>query len=188
MNSRLHKFLIFTCLMPFAVLQTACHNGTTGEVMGVAKQNKEKKDSPFIAGNQKILQLETEEIELFIQRYGWKMQHSGTGLYYQILDAGTGETFKEGDDVQLSYQTFSLDGKLIYDSKEDGNKLFRVARSEEIAGLHEAAQMLRPGAKARLIVPSHLAYGVAGDGNKINGRMAIAMEISIDKQQLAFDN
>lgn len=179
MNSRLHQFLIFACLLTTALLLTACHNGTTSEVTGVAKQKKEKKDSPFIAGNQKILQLETEEIELFIHRYGWEMQHSGTGLYYQILDAGTGETFKEGDDVRLSYQTFSLDGKLLYDSKEDGDKQFRVARSEEIAGLHEAAQLLRPGAKARLLIPSHLAYGVAGDGNKINGRMAIAMEITI---------
>lgn len=180
MDARLHTSFLFACLLSFAVMLTACHNGTTGEVTGVAKQNKEKKDSPFIAGNQKILQLETEEIELFINRYGWKMQHSGTGLYYQILDAGAGETFKEGDDVQLSYQTFSLDGKLLYDSKEDGDKLFRVAQSEEIAGLHEAVQLMRPGAKARLIIPSHLAYGVAGDGNKINGRMAIAMEITID--------
>jgi len=109
------------------------------------------------------------------------MQKTGTGLHIQILEPGSGETFKEGDEVRFGYQTFLLDGKMIYDSKEDGDKQFRVARSEEISGLHEAAQMLRPGAKARLVIPSYLAYGVAGDGDRINGRNAIAMIVEINE-------
>ena len=39
--------------------------------------------------------------------------------------------------------------------------------------------ILRPGAKARLVIPSYMAYGVSGDGNKINGRLPVAMTIEI---------
>jgi len=47
--------------------------------------------------------------------------------------------------------------------------------------LHEAVQHLKRGAEARLVLPSHLAYGVAGDGNKVKGRKSIAMVIQISK-------
>lgn len=109
------------------------------------------------------------------------MTRTGTGLYIQILSPGQGETFREPNEVTLSYKTFLLDGTLVYDSDDDGLKTFTVCRSEEIDGLHEAVQLLRPGAKARLVIPSHLAYGVAGDGDRINGRMPIAMTIEITK-------
>ena len=121
------------------------------------------------------MRMEQEEMELFIKRYNWDMQRSGTGLYYQILNPGQGDLFHEGDMVTLKYRTFLLSGERIYDSESNGVKTFKVARSEEIVALHEIATLLRPGAKVRLVIPSHLAYGVSGDGNKINGRMPIAM-------------
>ena len=130
-------------------------------------------------GNKRIIHLENEEIELFIQRYGWKMEKTGTGLYVQILDEGRGELIKEDDMVHLQYQTFLLSGEKIYDSKEDGEKVFKVAKSEEINGLHEAVRLLRPGGKARLIIPSYMAYGVAGDGDKVDGREPVVMIVQV---------
>jgi len=47
--------------------------------------------------------------------------------------------------------------------------------------LHEAVQLLRPGAKARLVIPSYLAYGVAGDGDRIQGLQPIIMEITLSE-------
>jgi FKBP-type peptidyl-prolyl cis-trans isomerase len=39
--------------------------------------------------------------------------------------------------------------------------------------------MLRPGARARLVIPSYLAYGVAGDGDRIQGLQPVMMEIKL---------
>lgn len=143
------------------------------------QQPEEDKEAPYIEGNKKILRWEDEEMSLFIKRYGWDMQRTGTGMYYQILEPGNGDPFQEGDDITLEYKTFLLSGELVYDSEHDGVKRFKVGRSEEIDALHEAAALLRPGARARLVIPSYMAYGVSGDGKKINGRLPIAMMIEI---------
>ena len=147
--------------------------------MTTSQEAATDKNAPYVEGNKKIVQWESEEIDLFIKRYGWNTTKTGTGLRIEILDPGKGDLFQEGDRVKLAYKTFLLSGKMVYRSDQDGVKEFTVGRSEEITGLHEAVQMLRPGAKARLVIPSHLAYGVAGDGDRINGRVPIAITLDV---------
>lgn len=162
------------------LLPAACHNKPTGSVVADSHAPKEDKEAPFVEGNKRIIQLENEEMCLFISRYHWNMQQTGSGLYVEILDPGKGDLFEEGDEITMSYKTFLLDGELIYDSEHDGLKQFKVAKSPEIEALHEAVQMLRPGAAARIVTPSYLAYGVAGDGDKVNGRMPLAVIFKIE--------
>ncbi|MBO4232563.1 MAG: FKBP-type peptidyl-prolyl cis-trans isomerase [Bacteroidales bacterium] len=159
----------------------ACDNTqeTTGVVQPVTKVEEKEEYDPFIEGNRNILRMEDEDIQLFLKRYGWNTDKKESGLYIEVLETGSGETFKEGDEVQLDYVTQLLDGEVVYSSKEDGVKKFKVDKSEEIAGLHEAVKYLRHGARARIVLPSYLAYGVAGDGNKIKGRKSLAMTIEI---------
>ena len=177
-----HSHRVLFLLPLFAGLLVACHNGQTGTVVDTDKKEKVDKEAPYVEGNKKILQWESEEMELFIKRYQWNMTKTGTGLYIQIINPGSGDLFKEGDIVKMDYQTYLLTGEKIYDSETDGEKIFTVAKSEEIDALHEAVQMLRPGAQARLVIPSYLAYGVAGDGNKVNGRLSLAMTITVKNQ------
>lgn len=173
------KYIILLCLLLSITSLVGCQHRETGKVLTTSQTPKEDTEKPYIEGNKEIMRLEQEEMELFIKRYGWTMQRSGTGLYYQILVPGHGKPFQEGDNVTLKYRTFLLSGERIYDSESDGLKTFKVARSEELVALHEIATQLRPGAKARLVIPSHLAYGVSGDGNKVNGRMPIAMTVEV---------
>jgi peptidylprolyl isomerase len=72
-----------------------------------------------------------------------------------------------------------LSGEEIYNSDNNGVKQFVVEKSEEIAGLHEAVQLMNRGAEARLIIPSHLAYGASGDGYKIKPYQTIIMKITL---------
>ena len=137
-----------------------------------SSEPQEEVFDPYVEGNKRILALETEEIELVIKRHHWNMQETGTGLYYELLSPGTGECFVEGDSVAMKYTIALLSGNVIYDSETDGVKTFRVEKSEEIPALHEVAKLVSPGAKVRMVVPSHLAYGAGGDGNKIKGREA----------------
>ncbi|MCQ2265904.1 MAG: FKBP-type peptidyl-prolyl cis-trans isomerase [Bacteroidales bacterium] len=157
----------------------ACGHKTTGVVTVGGNEVVEEKLDPFIQGNKRILALEQEEIALVIKRHHWNMTTTGTGLNYEILKQGRGECFVEGDSVALKYTIQLLSGEEVYNSETDGIKTFRVEKSEEIPALHEMAKLLSPGAKARLVVPSHLAYGVSGDNNRIKGREALIMNVEI---------
>jgi len=107
------------------------------------------------------------------------MTTTETGLRYEILKKGNGQKIKLGETVTLEYYTSLLSGEEIYNSKNDGEKQFVVEKTEEIAGLHEAVQLMNKGSEARLIIPSHLAYGSSGDGNKIKQYQTIIMKIRI---------
>lgn len=176
----MRKYFIVITIVLFLCFLAACGDQkATGSVVTSSEEVKEDKDAPYVEGNKNIMRRENEEMQMFIRRYGWKMQRTPTGLYVEVLESGDGELFKENDRVAMAYKTFLLSGEQIYSSDSSGVKVFMVNRSEEIDALHEAVQMLRPGAKARLVIPSYLAYGVAGDGDRIQGLQPIVMEVRV---------
>ena len=50
------------------------------------------------------------------------MTETQTGLWYQILLKGEGETFRENDNVIMEYECSLLDGTRCYSSNELGAK------------------------------------------------------------------
>lgn len=167
-------------LILLVVLSVACKQKPVEQV-SINGDNAvvEEEFDPYIEGNRRILALENEEIDLVVKRHHWNMMETGTGLRYQILEPGNGHLFVEGDSVAFNYTISLLSGKEVYNSETDGVKTFRVEKSEEIPALHELAKLVSPGTKVRAIVPSHLAYGAAGDGNKIVGREPLIYSIEI---------
>ncbi len=173
-------YSIFICILSMTLLLASCdRKSTTGMVVKDSKTSADDTINPYVEGNKNIMRRQNEEIQMFLNRYGWQMDRTGTGLYIKITNPGHGDTFKENDRVTLEYSTFLLSGEKIYDSETLGMKTFLVNRSEEIDALHEAAQLLRPDAEATLIIPSYLAYGVAGDGDRIDGLQPIIMKIKV---------
>lgn len=172
-NTSSNYLIILFCFL------LSCNNQSpTGVIQSSSTKNEET--NPFILGNKKIIELENEDIELFLKRYKWEMKQTGTGLRYEITNKGTGKNIEAGETVTLEYRTLLLTGEEIFNSKDAGVKKFIVERSEEIAGLHEAVKLMNKGAEARLIIPSHLAYGASGDGNKIKPYQTIIMKIVIN--------
>ncbi|MDR2979992.1 MAG: FKBP-type peptidyl-prolyl cis-trans isomerase [Bacteroidales bacterium] len=176
MKNRWTFFLILSLLCTVF----ACRDHKPIDVVQTQQSQSVTEEDPLIKTNAKIVQLEDEEITLFIQRYGWEMQKTESGLRYQITHATGGKIPKPGDEVVLKYVMKLLSGETVYTSTEDGLMTFKVEKSEAIPGLHEAVQLMRMGETARLVLPSHLAYGASGDGRMI-GRytpLAIIMEIT----------
>ena len=186
----MRKILLLLIIAVFVSGFSACRDQqATGSVVSSSETVQEEKDSPYMEGNKNIMRRENEEMQMFIKRYGWEMERTPTGLYIQILDPGKGDLFRENDRVAMEYRTFLLSGEQVYSSDSTGLKVFLVNRSEEIDALHQAAQMLRPGARARLVIPSYLGYGVAGDGDRIQGLQPFMMEVRIlDKNEKIPEN
>ncbi len=149
-----------------------------------AVRNKEKidgkeLDKSLIEANKKAVKAEDQQIEDLLDRYNWDMETTGTGLRYTIADPGEGPKVKDGDEVTINYETRLITGDVVYSSDEDGPLTFIVGKSDVIAGVQEGVRMLGKGGKARLVIPSHLGYGLIGDQDKIRQKATLIYEIEV---------
>lgn len=96
------------------------------------------------------------------------VQSTPSGLYYQVLRPGGGERLQWGDRVRVHYRGHFLDGK-TFDSSYRRDQPLEFYIGNMIDGWNEGLQLLRPGAKARLLVPARLGYGEEGlkSGEKV---------------------
>lgn len=129
--------------------------------------------------NRYLVKDENEEIENYVRRHGLEMTATGTGLRYAVLKKGTGPKVEPGNTVTLEYELTSITGDLIYSSEKDGPKTFVVGGSPVESGLDEAVRYLHLGDVAKLIIPSHLAYGLPGDNKEISNRMTLIYTIKL---------
>ena len=107
------------------------------------------------------------------------MTETGTGLRYRIVKQGDTALIKTKDIVSMEYEVRLLDGEVIYSSKEFGPKVFVVGRGGVESGLEEALLHLHKGDVAEIILPSHLAFGLLGDGDRIPPKSALVYKVKI---------
>lgn len=129
--------------------------------------------------NKKLSKTEDDQIRDLVKRYGWKMEETGTGLRIMIYKKGEGLQPKNGNSVKINFNVKLINGNVVYSSKEEGPREFLLGRSDEISGLHEALLLMHVGDKAKLIVPSHLAFGLMGDDEKIPKRATLIYDVEL---------
>lgn len=171
----LQKFIhIFFALLVLGIL-FSCSNTTEKQeenTYGARKESLEK-------ANRYLVRTELEDIENYIRRHGWNMQETGTGLRYEIYKEGDGEAAEKGRIAVLKYQTWLITGKQVYSSDSTGFKEFKIGKGGVESGLEEAVLLMNRGDKMRLIIPSHLAFGLLGDNNKIPPRSTVVYDIEL---------
>jgi len=129
----------------------------------VRHNNKPLTQKQLMAFNRKIMRQEKRNINAFVKAHHWNMKESGTGLRYQILVTGKGAKAHTGQIAKIRYSVELFDGQKIY----SGVTSFRIGYGGVESGLEEGILLLKVGDKAKFILPSHLAYGLSGDGDKI---------------------
>jgi FKBP-type peptidyl-prolyl cis-trans isomerase FkpA len=104
-------------------------------------------------------------IQDYLAKNNIKAEKSESGLYYQVMDPGTGAALNVGDSVSLHYTGTFLDGK-VFDSSRESGKPFTIAAGTGgvVPGFDEGVMKLKQGGKAKLFIPSALAYGAQGGG------------------------
>lgn len=173
--------LAINVLLLFTVTSSSCKqpNPSNQQLEHDAAQVKES----LIKANRYLIRTEEEDINDFLHRYGWTMQKTGTGLRYAIESAGNGDLVRYGQLVTLRYKVMLLTGDVIYSSDQLGFKQFTVGRGGVETGLEEGIRLLRKGDKAKFILPSHLAFGLLGDSEKIPPRTPIVYLIEVVEVQ-----
>lgn len=101
-----------------------------------------------------------------------------SGLQYKVLKAGAGAKPKSTDTVTTHYRGTLIDGT-EFDSSYKRGQPARFPVNRVIAGWTEALQLMEVGAKWQLFVPSNLAYGARGSGDKIGPNATLIFEVEL---------
>jgi FKBP-type peptidyl-prolyl cis-trans isomerase FklB len=106
-----------------------------------------------------------------------------SGLQYEILKDGNGQSPTASSTVTTHYTGTLMDGT-VFDSSVERGQPAQFPVNGVIKGWTEALQLMKPGSKWKLYIPSDLAYGDGGSPPKIQPGATLIFEvelISVDK-------
>jgi len=147
----------------------------------VAKKMQERqlKEREEQAGKNK------EEGAKFLEENGKRagVKTTASGLQYEVITEGKGDHPKASDNVTVHYKGTLINGE-TFDSSYDRGQPVTFPLGNVIPGWTEGVQLMTPGSKYKLYIPSDLAYGERGAGVKIGPNQTLIFEvelISVDK-------
>ncbi len=164
-------------LLLLLVFLFSCQNSS--DTPNQQKTSSEEIQKSLEKANRYLVRTENERIEAYVNRHKLDMQVTGSGLRYVIRKAGNGNQIQTGDTVSLDYVVKFLTGDVVYTSEERGIMTFIAGKGGIESGLEEAILLLHKGDKATIILPSHLAFGLLGDENKIPPKTALIYEVEV---------
>ena len=101
-----------------------------------------------------------------------------SGLQYKVVREGDGPKPKMNDTVTVHYRGTFMNGK-EFDSSYARSKPETFQVGGVIKGWTEALQMMKVGSKWELFVPPDLAYGKAGQGQRIPSNSLLIFDIEL---------
>ncbi|MFN3557256.1 MAG: FKBP-type peptidyl-prolyl cis-trans isomerase [Bacteroidales bacterium] len=107
-------------------------------------------------------------------------QPEESGLIIVIKEQGSGPKPEPGQTVTVHYTGMVLDGTVFDSSVERGDPFrFQLGRGQVIRGWDEGISKLNIGSKARLIIPSYLAYGDQQRGAVIKPYSTLIFDVEL---------
>ena len=147
----------------------------------------------FEASQQKQTDTDIKIIEDYIAENNLNATKTESGLFYVIEEEGDGPEVNEGDTVGVNYTGYVLDGTVFDTSIEEvarENNTFMEGRPYEpiefqvgagrvIPGWDEGLQYLKKGSKAKLLIPSTLAYGDRQASEVIKANSVLVFDVEV---------
>ncbi len=155
----------------------ACNNN--GVVTKGKKISEKQLEEDLIYANKRAVVAEMNRINDYILRYNYDMNVTGTGLHYTIYEKGGGSKSKTGNIIEMDYTLKFLWGDTAYTSQTSGPIVFEIGHGHVESGLEELALLLSEGDKVNAIIPSHLGYGLMGDGDRIPAKATLVYDIHV---------
>ena len=108
------------------------------------------------------------------------MQTTPSGLQYEDLVVGNGDSPRTGQTAVVHYTGWLDDGKKFDSSVDRGRPFeFQVGTGQVIKGWDEGVATMKVGGKRKLLIPAELGYGSRGAGGVIppNARLTFEVEL-----------
>jgi len=135
------------------------------KVVSVKTEQQVKDDMQKEASKQ--MEIDDKILQEYFTKNNLNPTKAPSGLYYIMEKEGTGANPIQGQEVTVNYTGRTLDGK-IFDSNTDpamGDAepfTFMLNAGQVIEGWDEGVALMKKGGKAKLFIPSSMAYGVQG--------------------------
>jgi len=169
------KMLIGAFCMAWLAFVSSCGNPDSAP-----KPRKTYTREQLLHANEVDSKRESDDINAYVARHQLEMKNSGTGIRYMFLSLNEkGDSARMGQTAKVSYKVYLLDGTLCYSSDKDGLREFRIGEDHVESGIHEMVLKMKTGDKTRFILPSNLAHGLLGDGDKIPPRVPVLYEMEL---------
>ena len=107
---------------------------------------------------------------------------SESGMYYIEVKKGKGKFARNGDHLEVNYIGMLINQK-VFDSSYERNESFsfELGKGQVIEGWDEGFLHMQKGGKAKLIIPSKLAYDNKGYGKLIPPFSTLIFEVELLK-------
>ncbi|HEX5154455.1 MAG TPA: FKBP-type peptidyl-prolyl cis-trans isomerase [Parafilimonas sp.] len=121
---------------------------------------------------------EAGEMTSFCDVQGISYTVDTNGIYYQVIDQGSGMTPNLNSVVTVTYMAATLDGNVVAD-----NTATAVAQplNQFIEGWRLALPYIQQGGRIKMILPSVLAYGCTGISGEVPPNSPLYYDIVLKK-------
>lgn len=103
---------------------------------------------------------------------------TASGLQYKVLTAGKGASPTEDHKLIAHYEGRLIDGTVFDSSFQRGTPL-EFYMNNVIKGWQEALKLMKAGSKWEVYIPSDLAYGEKGAGNRIGPNSTLIFTVEL---------
>ena len=165
-------------------LKTAAQGGksalTDEEMARVLTQHKKQSDAKQLIELKKKADANAKIGAEFLATNAKKqgVQTTKSGLQYQILKQGTGQSPKANSIVKVNYEGRLIDGT-VFDSSIARNQAAEFQVSQVIQGWTEGLQLMKEGAEYRFFIPAQLGYGQIGSGDVIEPNSTLIFDVKL---------
>lgn len=154
-----------------------------------AERKKQMDEQEAMMKQREAMAKELEPLELpainkYVTENKIKVKPTASGLYYIETKKGSGQSPKETDVVKVHYTGKLLDGT-VFDSSVERGEPATFPLNQVIRGWTEALQLMKVGGKATLLLPSSIAYGPNGAGERIPPYSPLLFDVELLEIQAA---
>lgn len=154
--------------------------------MEIARKN-------ILESSKELIDEQGVTIDKYLADNNLEAETTESGIRYIISEKGEGTTPKSGDRVSVNYTGKLLDGTVFDTSIESVAKeagvyqqgrpyqplTFQLGIGQVILGWDEGIGLLNAGSKATIFIPSPLAYGERGSGEKIKPNSILIFDVEL---------